>query len=280
MSAQDIASLLDLGLTSLQSRTYISLLKQGTCRASLLSQLIGIVRPEAYRILGELSTRGLVQRNPGRPSTYTAVSPSRAVSILLHRYTKRLELLEQGKDTLIRSLSTYPAKTERPDQRFSLIMGGSNVLLRIRQMIDDAKYDYSVITSKFGLKRIRDEGIASAIFSAKRRNVRIRLISEIDDSNIVSAKFLSPHIELRKTRDVLFYLDIVDEREMVLGPAISDEELNPRNRRESDLWTNNAQFILGMHALFERLWKSSPKFVCREDSPRTPGHGSHSKLSR
>jgi hypothetical protein len=59
---------------------------------------------------------------------------------------------------------------------------------------------------------------------------------------------------------LLFYLDIFDRKEMLFGPAITDAELSNAVGRDTDLWTNNLQFVGGMHALFEHLWDASAKY--------------------
>ena len=75
MSDQDVALLAEFGLSSLQARVYVALLKLGTVRASQISANVGVVRPEVYRVLHELFVKGLVQKNLGPPATYSAIAP-------------------------------------------------------------------------------------------------------------------------------------------------------------------------------------------------------------
>jgi len=129
------------------------------------------------------------------------------------------------------------------------------------QMILNAKSDYIGIISKYGLGRVRKDGTGSALLRAKRRGVKVRLISEVDNGNAHNANFLSRHIALRKTVGLTFYLDVIDRKEMVIGPAITDEEAVERSKREADLWTNNSKFIQGMYGFFEKLWLISTPHV-------------------
>jgi hypothetical protein len=71
---------------------------------------------------------------------------------------------------------------------------------------------------------------------------------------------LAKHIQLRKNEGLSYYLTIIDGKEMIMGPAITDEEASERNQRELDLWTNNRMFIRGMYAFFENLWRISPLY--------------------
>jgi len=265
MSQDDISRLMEFGLTSLQSRAYLALLRLGTAGASQVSSATGIVRPEAYRVLRELSVKGLVERNPGLPSTYTARPPKQGVSFLLHSLAKKVSLLEQKKKDLIECLSSYSSHVEaEPRQRFSVVVGGANVINKVEEMIYVAKKDCVGIMSEHGLRRLNKEWI-----SAARRRVRVRLIAEINDSNVANADSLSRHIELRRARDVPICFKIVDKKEMVLGPPVTNEEASRRTWREDDLWTNNLRFIGGMYALFERLWKTSPRYVSHASRTQT-----------
>ncbi|MFI5450029.1 MAG: TrmB family transcriptional regulator [Candidatus Bathyarchaeia archaeon] len=275
MSAEDLAGLIEFGLTSLQARTYLALLKLGPCSARHVSSVLQTVRPEVYRVLHELSYKGLVVRSPGSPSTYTPLPAVQVVDILLSRFSEKFTALNREKPFLVGSLSSYGKQTEAwREQRFDLIAGGSNAITRHLHMVEVAKEEYVSLTSKFGLRRLGGAGLladefASAIRNAKQRGVRIRIISEIDKSNLRSARYLSKYAELRRLSDISFYIDLIDKAEIIFGPALSDEEASQQNNREADIWTNNAKFIEGMYAVFERLWKSAKNFESTEDFPET-----------
>lgn len=225
---------------------------------------MGLIRPEVYRIFRELSLKGLVQLNPGSPATFTPTPPERGVDILLAQYTNRLMMMNENKNGLIKSLSANVSdQVDTPEERFSLITGRDNVLLQNKRMLADARQDYVGIMSKYGLKRLKEDGFARLLLCAKRRRARVRLITETDSSNVQVANYMSHHVEIRKAAAIQFYIDIVDMREMVFGPSVTDEEADERILRSSDVWTNNVRFIQGMYAMFERLWRASPKFVAR-----------------
>ena len=80
MSENEFGNLVEFGLSVLQARAYVALLRLGSSRASQISSMLGIVRPEAYRILQELCIKGLVERSLGTPLKFAAVPPDRAVA--------------------------------------------------------------------------------------------------------------------------------------------------------------------------------------------------------
>lgn len=262
MSEKQEADLIEFGFTALQSRVYLALLRLGSARAELLARVTGIVRPEIYRILHELAAKGLVHRTAGAPSTYSATPPDQGLSLVIGRYKKRLVDLERKKASLIKIFKAYPFdQNSIAEGGFCLVVGADNVGFRARQMISEAKFEYAAIMSKDALKRAREDGVTRILASAKKkRDLQIRIISEIDKSNSAIADGLSKYVELRRSNGLLFYLDIFDRKEMLFGPAITDAELSNTVRRDIDLWTDNLQFVGGMYALFEHLWDASTKY--------------------
>lgn len=262
MSDEQVRNLVEFGLTALQARVYLVLLQLGACRASKVSSTVGIARPEAYRILRELSLKAIVQQNATSPTTYTATAPDRALPLLHDRFAQRVVELDKKKSTIIRSIASYaPTTGITPPERFSVITGGANLIQRMKQMILEAEREYVGIMSRFGLKDSKQTGLASALFAAKRRGVNVRLIADVDDSNVKRADDVCRRLELRTSKGILFYMGIIDKSQMFIGPAFTNAEISDINVREVDLWTNSARFINGMHALFESLWVASSKYV-------------------
>jgi sugar-specific transcriptional regulator TrmB len=262
MSEKDIVALTEFGLTVMQAKAYIAMLGAKEAAPSQLCKTIGVVRPEAYRVLHELSAKGLVNRKLGVPATYSPVDPERALSILTRRYEDTLVSLKKKRKTLLASLSSVNLSNQAPEERFVLIGGGKNVQFKVNQMIRNAKDDYVAVASKNAFRRMNDDWVR-AVTSARNRKCNVRIITEADDLSTESANYLyslSRRVRLRTTQPVLFYMDIVDQDEVVFGPAFpaGEEELE---HREQDIWTNNLNFVEGMYAMFESLWKISSKYV-------------------
>jgi sugar-specific transcriptional regulator TrmB len=224
---------------------------------------VGVLRPEIYRVLRGLSFKGLVTRTPDSPTEYSATIPAKAFANLIGREERRLSTLKEKAKLLCQSLSAGVTRREiGAPGHFSVIAGGGNVLYRLIDMIRESESDYASIASKFGLRRMSGYGIlgkefARTIKSAQRRGVRIRVLSNVDASNQRNAVLLSKYVELRNLRELSIYFDIIDRRQMLMGPPIPDDEADDRNVRETDLWTNYPQFTAGMYVLFETLWTAS-----------------------
>jgi len=272
MTDKDLTALAEFGLTSLQSRVYMALLRLGASRPSRISSEIGIARPEAYRVLRELYAIGIVTRNIGSPIVYRARSPDEALSLLIDRSSNALKRLEKKKGTLANSLKSQNLSNDSlANPRFSQIGGGgASVIMKETELLNRAEDSFDWIISREALQRIRDHRMpdarsGDAVLSASRRGVKIRMITEVDRSNIRAADFLSRYIQLRRTNGLALYMDIADGKEIIFGPAINKSEAISHSSREADLWTNDRRFIAGMHALFETLWNTSPEYVPRKN---------------
>lgn len=260
MSEKDLAGLIEFGLTALQANAYVILLKVNAARASQVSSMLNVHRPEAYRLLRELSDKGLVQKNLGYPWTYSAVPPERALSVLMRRYKDRLIALDQERANLVSSLSQLIPIADLRNQEVSVKETvADGLIMELKEMLSRARRDYVGIHSKYGLQGWLDHNLARSIVRAKRRNLRIRLIAESDATNLRLINFLSRHIEVKLSKELLFYLDIVDRKEMLFGPVypLTLEEARRVGQKDLDLSTSNTIFVRGMYGMFERLWETS-----------------------
>jgi sugar-specific transcriptional regulator TrmB len=102
----------DIGLSSYETKSYLSLLERDTLTVSEVSRLAGIPRANAYEALDKLMSKGMCTSKPGRTKRYSASDPlvleekflaqasSAAESELQNLSTKHKETLERGKAAL------------------------------------------------------------------------------------------------------------------------------------------------------------------------------------
>jgi HTH-type transcriptional regulator, sugar sensing transcriptional regulator len=260
MSQNEVPALVDFGFTVLQARVYIALLRLGTATATNVSSAIGVYRSEAYRILRELSSKKLVQRHLTSPSTFTAIPPHDCLSLLIQQSKKKLAELETQRDNLDYLLSSItPTTVDLTHHRLDIIEANSTE--KFKQMMKEARYDHVGVVAKYGFGKMLSDGSAQAIVSAAKRKVRVRLIAEVDRPNIKTARLLSRYCEIRQSRGILLYVDIVDKKQMLFGPGLVPSDQDSRVEAELDLWTTIPRFVQAMYAMFENLWAISPKYV-------------------
>lgn len=257
-SAFDIHSyLLDLGLTKLQARTYVSLLSLGPAKASTVAKELGIIRPEIYRTLDELSSKGLVERTLAKPSSYNAVEPRRALRALLDRASSDIERIREHFGEALESLSSRGSLSERLEAEFRLLPNRQILIPTVIRMLGRARVYYLAVFSKEAMARFTGDSVERrTIAAAKKRGVRIRIITELDNTNAKYALALTKYAEIRNARNIDFYMDLTDGREVIFGPKLTDSDLN-HGLDSVDLWTDSAAFVQAMKGMFDRIWRSS-----------------------
>ena len=102
----DISILLELGLTNNQIRIYLSLLKLGIpAIVFTISQVSGVPRQDAYRVLFELGQLGIVEKKIAKPNEFSAVKPKKAVSILIQNKKQQISELSLKAEVFSRNAS-------------------------------------------------------------------------------------------------------------------------------------------------------------------------------
>ena len=70
-----IENLCKIGLSELEAKVYIALLKKETFTATELASVTSINRTQTYDVLAKLSNRGMVFESRGKVKKYSAVDP-------------------------------------------------------------------------------------------------------------------------------------------------------------------------------------------------------------
>ncbi|HXX73130.1 MAG TPA: helix-turn-helix domain-containing protein [Candidatus Acidoferrales bacterium] len=260
MPDEVLMGLKDAGLSTLQARVYIALLRLGTTHVGELCSVSEVARPEVYRILHELIEKDLVNRNLTSPMTYTAVEPERVVSMLIGKVKQTLESMEGKKQHLVSALQSLSHQPDHSFHQLSLAGGSEDVNRMEAQFLDQTNKEYAAIASKHGLEFL-DKPRVQAIISAKKRKVRLRILTEVIPSNVKTANYLSKFVEVRQSQGLMFYMNIYDRARVLFGPAFVPSDYRAHSdRKELDIWTCNPRFVEGMCAMFESLWRVSRKF--------------------
>jgi len=246
-----------LGLTLIETKTYLCLLALGQAKASTVAAKIGVIRPTVYRSLDDLSKKGLVSKTLSTPAVYRPTDPRRVLHSLLGDASAKIERLRSIFGEVLESLYSQASFSDEPVGEFKLLPDRRKLEPALADMIGRARNCYFAVYSKWGLSRVtRDSPEYLAILTAKKRKVKVRIVAEIDDSNLKQARALRKYAEVRNSADIGFYLTLKDSDEVMIGPMLTDRDLD-RSAPSVDLWTNNRTFVQGMKDLFEKIWLGS-----------------------
>ncbi|MGE5187977.1 MAG: TrmB family transcriptional regulator, partial [Betaproteobacteria bacterium] len=136
---EPVETLINLGLTVLQAKVYLSLAKLGTSTGRTTAKDAKVAPQDVYRVLAELQEAGLVEKIIAKPNKYCPMPINQGFAMLIkHRknQTKQLERSVKTVSKLFQPAIKGAQKTEEGD--FILIGKKEPLENRAHQMVETA----------------------------------------------------------------------------------------------------------------------------------------------
>ena len=259
LTAGEVQTLMQLGLTSCQARIYIVLAKSGILSAKELSKLTGITRQDIYRVIPTLYEIGLIEKVLENPVKYRALSLGRTVKILLDKRNQETKKLKNKTIQLIRNtkLDSEKITSLKDDPNFVIIPPNELLINKIGNSINKVETQIDVVTSLHRLQEATDVFITN-IKKTLKKKVKLRLILEQDkqlDIENIPKILINYNTEIKYsvigTRTLMA---IYDKNEVYIFTKESS------NIKESPaLWSNAPALVNLAQENFETIWKKSKK---------------------
>jgi sugar-specific transcriptional regulator TrmB len=251
-----IETFMNLGLTSLQAKVYLTLLTFGEAGADVreISLTSKIARQDIYRRLPELEKTGLVEKIVGTPTVYRAVEFENGLSMLIKKNTQKYtEIHKRAKMVLNNySVNQHHSSNNHTDSESQFVITSEQGLFlkRIKQDVEEAEDQICIIYSYERLRKIIYH-VAEEIEAAMKRDVKIRAITDKthtkDPDKKLQALTKNPQFSLRIVKqDIPVGLVIFDNREVNIRIASA---IVP------SMWTNNRNLGRLAKVYFEDLWR-------------------------
>jgi sugar-specific transcriptional regulator TrmB len=203
-----VSRLKGLEISTHEALTYVTLLSTPRVAASSICQQTGIPDSKIYQALDGLSKRCMIIVQRGNPNIYMPVSPCDAISNLKSQLTEAFHERMKEADMLIDMLSPIYEGAEKSGE-FEIayiIRGQSNIIKRMKTLIDSAKRELTIFIAYPEVFR----GVKDSLIEARgKRNVRL---------NIALAKEVLEKEDSKDLGDVRLVRCTVDS----LGMLISD----------------------------------------------------------
>lgn len=257
---EEVKALTGLGLTFLQAKVYLTLVRTCNGTIKMVAEKTGIARQEAQRVTAELQEIGLVEKILAKPTEYRPIHLKEAIMFLLERREKiSLELKERA-NILLQNFANDQNRSpkEGSETQFVIICGKEAIIRKSKRILNRTKKSCEIINGLW-----KNVGYAGSLFEKEsikmlKRNVKIRIVAEklpdpqvaqkiykhyAPDSNF-QIRFISP------TPSVM--LGIYDEKELLV--STSSEKLIGDSPM---LWTNSPALVVAVQAYFDKLWETS-----------------------
>jgi sugar-specific transcriptional regulator TrmB len=255
----------DFGLSANQAKIFLATVQIGLGSVKQISIASKVAREEVYRTLPDLEKIGLVERSLGKPLRFRAIPAEEALNILIsheeEKSYKKVSLLKVKKEELLKNWGPVSReKVVEKGSEFILISEKDAILRESTFMINRAKKSIDIVSSNERLAKFVFD-YSDVLREAQKRNVRIRIITELpNDSHIVPIA-LEKHapgnvFELRYANELPSHFMNIDNSEALV--ATSTEAPTYEN---SALWTNNNSLVQLINGSFEELFRNSIKWT-------------------
>lgn len=249
MSVSDatLKALKELGLTEYETNAYLTMIAGGPqMAASDISSKSQVPYSRIYDVLGRLEEKGFITVSKGRPTLYTAKSPSEIVQLVRLDLEQRIETA--SKQVVDELQPLFEQETTATTRDVWLLHGRAAILAKALEMLDSSRDSVLLSVPTLAIEAEDISPVIDKVLTVKAGRVRV-LTSHIDST----LKPIIPKGFQVRTRDRVFGAGLViDNRQTLIMIAASDTE-----REFLGIYSSAPVFAAMASAYFESLWSDS-----------------------
>lgn len=251
----DVQLFIDLGLGVTEAKVYSTLLELGTAKASAISKVSMVARPDVYRALSNLQEVGLIEKIVAHPLLFRSIPVENGISIMLEQKAKKYSRLEAQSAALISKIKNKKNNISVPESQLVLIPSKQALIKNLHKSIENSHKRIDVFTSCKRLK-FACHCLSEQLENAWQRGVKGRAILEEN----CELMFDFQRTCWRKPSAQIKYIDSFPKTVM----AIYDSKEvyifldNKADLTESSaLWTANSGLVSLAQYGFNSCWKQA-----------------------
>jgi len=168
-----LSQLKELGLSTYEAATYVTLLVHPNIPASTLCKETGIPDSKIYYGLHGLLKKGMIIVQKGVPKIYRAAHPKEAIANLKNLLMEILNEKMEKADTLINVLSPIYESAEKQQEieLAYIIRGQRNIIRKMSDLIKSARKEITLLISHLSII----QSLKTTLNNAKQRRVTLNL---------------------------------------------------------------------------------------------------------
>jgi len=256
LKEEELGVLVNLGLRITEVKVYLGILQLGSSKASVISKVSKVNRPEVYRALSKLQEVGLVQKVIANPFLFQASPVEQGISILLEQKANKYAELENQSVALIRKLKKI-SKHNHVDEhsQFVLVPSEQPIIKSLRQSIQNTHKSIDIFTS-FKRLKFACHCLFNELENAWERGVKARVIIEENgnqDFDFQKTCWREPHARIKYIQSFpKAIMGIYDSEEVFI--FVENKTDFPDS---SALWSNNSSLVSLSQYGFNSCWRKA-----------------------
>lgn len=269
---EPVETLINLGLTMLQAKVYLSLAKRGTSTGRSTAKEAKVAPQDVYRVLAELQDTGLVEKIISKPNKYCAMPIEQGLAMLIKRRKNQTRQLERS--VKIVSKLFHPSlkgaqKTEEGD--FVLIGKEEPLKNRAHRMLETAHVSLDLM-NEINEGMMGHDNLYNLETKFLNRGGRIRdILSKATPTFHLTKTFCS--LQQRYPEFQARYLDSPAPAIVMIKDGIEalvSTKAKTKTFMQPFLWTDNPILVQIIQQWYNQVWdKSSQENIIMHMSART-----------
>lgn len=241
----------EIGLSKYEACAYSCLLRRGVSTAQEVSDGADVPQPRVYDALDQLSNKGFVDVQPGRPKKFGPVAPDDAIERFCEfkrrQYDEQLAEIERLGRQFVDSVEDTP----EPAGRSEICWTYSNrhhILEKLAELTESADSDVRMITTPLSFEHILNHHVEALSRCADAGTTIQAIVSE--DGTVPAAVYdrASEIMDIRRVENVEGRIYLYDDSHVLVAFADENDDGYVGISTTSDtLYKTKSQ-------LFELLW--------------------------
>lgn len=253
------------GVEGNEAQAYYHLSRLGPTKAGDLAKEADLSRTDVYRVMESLEERGFVERTVDQPVRFVPVPVEDALARVIDARRREAHALEEERQALAASWPRPGERAEVEEARLSIHRDRSQIRGLVERLVGDARDEVLVICMKRSLARFESMELLERIRERAQEGVSVRILTEVDDTNVGTARRFAEDAELRHV-DLPAYYQVVlsDARRAALFVAV-DPLTSTSEGATTALHLTAQDFLLAQKALFDMLWSHGIEIEARAE---------------
>jgi sugar-specific transcriptional regulator TrmB len=251
---ETVQTLVNLGLTVLQAKVYLALVKSGTSTGRTTAKTAKVASQDIYRVLTELQEKGLIEKIIAKPNKYRPILLEEGLSMLLQRRNKQTAELKKAAFVMFK---TFQSSGEREDKNetgdFVLIPEKEPIENRFIRVWETAQTSVDLVNDEREAMIMREKHYELTV-KAHKRGVKIRelLIKTRGGGGGLKRRpeFQSSYLHFPSPAKVV----IKDNTEVFISTTYEVSTL-----KQPYLWSNNPIIVQVIQQWYDIMWEKSSR---------------------
>lgn len=258
MSDEPLMYLKEIGLSKYEARAYMCLLQRGVSTAQEISDGSDVPQPRVYDVLDELSEKGFVDIQPGRPKKFGPVDPDAAIERFCEfkqrQNNEELARIHHIGDRFANKIEDEPDPPERSEICWTY-SNRHRILDKLAELTVSANSEIRMITTPLSFEHILNHHVETLTRRAEGGTMIQAIVSEGDTISPTIYDRAKEIMDIRRVENIKGRIYLYDSAHVLVAFAAGDNDGYVGISTTSDtLYKTKSQ-------LFELLWADGRKPV-------------------